>query len=287
MKKILGLILILFSSFLFAQEDENYYSVYVDENVMDFIFHSRPMVEINYGYGIPKNKKVVGEFGNIGNWDLRLGMSEQKNFKGALIDLSERFTFGSYLASTAQNFQDNTGKIGTEIYRFGIGTRDGYGIGGSFFAIVPYVSQSFVWTKLAGYDSTGLSLNDRTVLNDYLGTFRFGDKSSFGLKAELFSRFQVNAYYETSVVYRRHLFWYWSGSFLVSQIGYNALSYFADQLVDNSPVLGGIFNFLLKAGYLYGYYLVRQENMNWPFNMDGNEAPLTFETVNVGFSFLF
>jgi hypothetical protein len=27
--------------------------------------------------------------------------------------------------------------------------------------------------------------------------------------------------------------------------------------------------------------------MNWPFNSSGNEAPLTFETFNVGVSFVF
>ncbi len=82
-------------------------------------------------------------------------------------------------------------------------------------------------------------------------------------------------------------FWYWSGSYLISQIGYNILAAFTDEIVDASPVIGPIVNFALKAGYLYGYYLLRQENMNWPFNQSGNEAALTFETINIGFSMVF
>ena len=182
-------------------------------------------------------------------------------------------------------------KILTDAYRFGFGSRDGVGFGGSGFSIVPYVSQDFVWTQLSEYSviSTDFycSEYDSPELNDYLGTFRFGDKSTYGMKVELASMIQLSANYETSVVYRRHLFWYWSGSYIVSQVGYNILGYFTDDIIDSSPVLGSIFNFALKAGYLYGYYLLRQENMNWPFNMSGNEAPLTYETVNVGFTFLF
>ncbi|MBU1800304.1 MAG: hypothetical protein KKF21_18165, partial [Bacteroidetes bacterium] len=69
--------------------------------------------------------------------------------------------------------------------------------------------------------------------------------------------------------------------------GYNLLSRFTDDIVDRSPVIGTIFNFALKAGYQYGYYLLRKEDMNWPFNTSGNEAPLTFETFNFGVSFIF
>jgi len=255
---------------------------------MDFIYTSRPMIEVNYGIGSPNNKQVANEFANVGSWDIRLGKSELKNYDKILVDLSERYLFASYLSSSTQSFSSTENKILTDSYRFGFGSRDGIGYGGSTLSFVPYVSQNFVWTKLSKYTTpTSQNSIDSKVLDDYYGTFRFGDKSSYGMKMEVASLIQVNAFYETSVVYRRHLFWYWSGSFIVSQIGYNLLSYFTDDIVDASPILGPIFNFALKAGYLYGYHLLRQENMNWPFNIDGNEAPLTFETFNIGVSFVF
>ena len=206
--------------------------------------------------------------------------------------------FTSYFSPDNQQYSSNENKILTDSYRFGFGSRDGVGYGGSFLSVIPYVSQDFVWTKLSEYDtqshqdsitlnSVAYIDNDARVLDDYYGTFRFGDKANYGIKLELISSFQLNAYYETSVVYRRHLFWYWSGSFIVSQAGYNMLSYFTEDIVDSSPILGPIFNFALKAGYQYGYYLLRKENMNWPFNPSGDEAPLTFETFNIGVSFVF
>lgn len=292
MKRAAFLIFFFITSFLLAQENKSSYTEYLDENVLDFIYKSRPMIEINYGLGTPKHKNVIGEFANVGNWDLKLGKSEQKNYNNVLVDLTERYIFGSYLSSDQQEYSSNEDKILTDSYRFGFGSRDGVGYGGSFLSVIPYVSQDFVWTKLDNYDTRAnpddlQDDNDAQILNDYYGTFRFGDKASYGVKVELISSFQVNAYYETSVVYRRHLFWYWSGSFIVSQVGFNILNYFTDDIVDSSPILGPIFNFALKAGYQYGYYLLRQEHMNWPFNQSGEEAPLTFETVNVGISFVF
>lgn len=291
MKKLLVFFLFLSFSYAYSQDDSNIYQKYLDESVLDFIYTSRPLVEIGYGYGKPMNRKVNQSFENIGNWDLKLGKSEQKNFKNILVDLNERYVFGSFIASSNQNISDPLNGIETSAYRFGFGSRDGIGFGGSFLSVVPYISQDFVWTKLTEYNSQipteSMAYAQVPELEDYLGTFRFGDKASYGFKVELASMLQFSANYETSVVYRRHLFWYWSGSYIVSQVGYNALAYFTDDIVDNSPVIGTVFNFLLKAGYQYGYYLLRKENMNWPFNTSGNEAPLTYETFNVGFTFLF
>ena len=293
MKKLIILLLLVISTLAMAQDDRNVYTKYIDENVLDFIYKSRPMIEVSYGYGFPANKNILGDFANVGSWDVKLGKSEQKNFNNILVDLNERYIFGSYLSSSTQTISETDNKILTDAYRFGFGSRDGVGFGGSGFSIVPYVSQDFVWTQLSDFEDPCAQEGvrcpalDSEVLDDYLGTFRFGDKSTYGMKVELASMIQLSANYETSVVYRRHLFWYWSGSYIVSQVGYNILGYFTDDIVDSSPVLGSIFNFALKAGYLYGYYFLRQENMNWPFNMSGNEAPLTYETVNIGFTFLF
>ncbi|MBU1117240.1 MAG: hypothetical protein KKE09_19125 [Bacteroidetes bacterium] len=309
MKRVPFILLILISGLIVAQDSTNTYDDYLDDNVFDFFYKSQPMFEINYGYGIPTNKtlenkwawlgqievpggnNVMGQFANIGNLDIKFGRSEQKNYAGKLVDLNERFIFASYLSSSIQSFTSTNHKILTDVYRFGFGSRDGIGFGGSTISVVPYISRDFVWTYLNDYDTQipleGGDLDKSDILDNYLGSFRFGDKSSYGIKVELASMIQLNANYETSVVYRRHLFWYWSGSMILSQVGYNLLSRFTDDIVDRSPVIGTIFNFALKAGYQYGYYLLRKEDMNWPFNTSGNEAPLTFETFNFGVSFIF
>lgn len=285
---------LLFSSILFSQNenDGDYIDDYLNENVLDFIYTSRPMIELNYGVGYPGHTSILSEFAAVGHWDFKLGKSERKIYKGILLDLNERYIFGSYISSSQQSFKDTDMKTLTDSYRFGFGSRDGIGYGGSFLSVTPYISQDFVWTKLSEYDiqnpvKSVAGPPEDYIFNDYYGTFRFGDKSTYGVKLEVASMFQINPYYETSVVYRRHLFWYWSGSFIVSQIGYNVLSHFTEEIVENAPVIGPIFNFILKAGYLYGYYLLRQEDMNWPFNPNGDEPALTYETFNIGVSIVF
>lgn len=292
MKRVVILFLFLISGLLIAQDSTNTYKDYLDDNVFDFFYKSHPMVEINYGFGIPNKENISQDFADVGSWDIKFSRSEQKSYEGFLVDLNERYVFGSYLSSSIQNVSETDNEITTKSYRFGFGSRDGLGYTSSGFSFIPYVSQDFVWTKLSNFhDSLNESLDweepSTTGLNDYLGTFRFGDKSSYGIKVELASMIQLNVNYETSVVYRRHLFWYWSGSMIVSQAGYNLLSRFTDDIVDRSPIIGTLFNFALKAGYQYGYYLLRKEDMNWPFNTSGNEAPLTFETFNFGVSFVF
>ena len=292
--KKINLIIIMslfFSTIAFSQKNNT--DDYFNDNVLDFIYTARPMIEVNYGIGYPGHTEFISEFAAVGSWDVKLGKSERKIYKSILLDLNERYIFGSHMSSSQQNYLDTDGKVLTDSYRFGAGSRDGIGYGGSFLSVTPYVSQDFVWTKLYDFsDSLKPAPNtqpspDYDILDDYYGTFRFGDKSAYGVKLEFASKFQLNPYYETSVVYRRHLFWYWAGSFLVSQIGYNTLAIFTDEIVDSSPVIGPIVNFALKAGYLYGYYLLRKENMNWPFNLSGDEPALTFETFNIGFSMVF
>jgi len=304
MKGATIIFLFLISGLLIAQDSTNTYEDYLNDNVFDFIYKSHPMIEINYGFGTPEISNLrfnylngpaitlFSSFANIRSWDIKFGKSEQKRYEGLLVDLNERYIFGSYLSSSIQNISETDNEITTKTYRFGFGSRDGLGYGSSAFSFIPYISQDFVWTKLSEFQTNrpeGIKTPDfdAMVLDDYLDNFRFGDKSSYGIKIELASMIQLNANYETSVVYRRHLFWYWSGSMLLSQVGYNLLTQFTDDIVDRSPVIGTIFNFALKAGYQYGYYLLRKEDMNWPLNTSGNEAPLTFETFNFGVSFIF
>lgn len=289
-------VIFLFSINIFAQSkgENSYYADLLDEAILDFVYSSRPMIEFNYGVGHPGHSNITADFAPTENWDFKLGKSERKIYQGILLDLNERYVFGSYMGSSIPSYEEAEEEINTTFYRWGFGSRDGIGYGGSFLSVTPYISQDFVWTKLTEMMSDSLlsvpgepTSHDYDVLKDYQDAFRFGDKSSYGIKLELGSSIQLNPYYETSVVYRRHLFWYWSGSFLVSQIGYNILSRFTDEIVESSPVVGPIVNFVLKAGYLYGYYLLRKENMNWPFNPNGNEPALTFETINIGVSVVF
>ncbi len=269
------------------------YPVYkdvLDEHVSDFWFKSRQMYEINYGVGTPKHSNFDKDFAAVGQIELKVGRSEIDKFSSTNVELSNRYLFLSYLSSSIHAEDASGEEITTTSYRFGLGTTDGIGYtAGQDFSISPYVGQAFVWTRLTDFSSSlepgpgETPSDDYNILEQYTGRFRFGDRATYGLKSEISSLIQVNAHYETAVIYPRHLFWKWSGSFIISQLGYGLLSHFTNDFVNEQPVLGPVINFVLKSAYLYGYYILRKDNMNWPFNTD---TPLRYEVVNLGISFV-
>jgi glycerophosphoryl diester phosphodiesterase len=270
---------------------EDIYSTYyklLNNHVADFWFQSRSMIEISYGVGSPNQNDFSSEFAPIGNWEIKLGRSEIDKYSKTNVELSERYLFFSYLNSTIQSQEISESEIQTRSYRFGIGTTDGLGYyGGSGFSVTPYVGQAFVWTQLDDFSRSlkpeegNTGSNDFNILNRYWGTYRFGDRAIYGIKAEISSRIQLDLYYETAVVYPRHLFWSWSGSFIMAEGGYGIISHFLDDYTGKQEKFGPVINILVKSLYLFGYYTLRESDMNWPFN---TEAPLRYQIFNIGVS---
>ena len=264
------------------------YNKLLNNHVLDFWFQSRSMFELSYGIGAPNQIDFSNEFAPVGNLEMKIGRSEIDKFSKKNVELNERYLFLSYLNSTIQSNEISEGEIETRSYRFGIGTNDGLGYyGGSGFSVTPYVGQAFVWTQLDDFSSSlkteegDTASNDFNILNRYWGTYRFGDRAIYGIKTEISSRVQLDLYYETAVVYPRHLFWNWSGSFILAEGGYGLLSHFLDDYTAKQETFGPVIYFLVKSLYLYGYYTLRESDMNWPFS---TEAPLRYQIFNIGVS---
>jgi hypothetical protein len=68
------------------------------------------------------------------------------------------------------------------------------------------------------------------------------------------------------------------------EAGYGGLSYMTSKWIDDEPFWGPIVNTVFRAAYLYGFYLLREDNMNWPFS---SEAPLRYDSFNFGISVIF
>jgi hypothetical protein len=270
---------------------EDFYTTYnelLNDHVLDFWFKSRYMLELSYGIGYPNQIDFKNEFAPIGNWEMKIGRSEIDKYSKKNVELSERYLFFSYLNSTIQSQEITESEIQTRSYRFGIGSTDGLGYyGGSGFSVTPYVGQAFVWTQLDDFSSSlkpeegDTTSSDFNILNRYWGTYRFGDRVLYGIKTEISSKVQLDLYYETAVVYPRHLFWNWSGSFILAEAGYGLLSHFLDDYTEQQETFGPVINFVVKSLYLYGYYVLRESDMNWPFN---TEAPLRYQILNFGVS---
>ncbi len=253
-----------------------------NKHVKDFWFKSRTLFEVTYGLLNFKQYYLNNKIAKTGNWELKLGRSEVNVFSKTNIELNETYLFASLMNSNYAIGSSGVNDINLDAFRFGIGKTDGFGYVGASASFIPYVSTAMTWTKLNDYSS--VNKNDSEILNRYLGNIRFGDRSLYGMKLELFSAVQLNLNYETGVIYPRCLFGKWFGSTIIAGAGYFGLSYITSKWVDDEPIWGPIVNTLVRAGYLYTYYLLRQKDMNWPF---ATEAPLRYEGFNLGFSVVF
>jgi hypothetical protein len=257
-----------------------------DDNLFDWMDESRPLVELNYGIGTLKHNDLIGQFNEVGELDFKLGYSTIDVFMDEyILEHSEKFFFGTLMANRLhydlKNLpQDN---YNSELLRFGGGRTSGYGYLAGAVSILPYTQSGFVWTKLKEVDPAD-NTTDQSIMDLYFDTFRFGELGQAGLKLQFGSMVALNSGYEFSVVYSRHLFWYWLGSFALEKGGMALLDRFIDEILDGTPAAGPVLNWILKNAYSYGWFWLRKENMNWPFD---TAPPLTYESFKIGLSFTF
>jgi len=261
-------------------------------------FHGKPFIELNYGLGVLKHDKLVSKFADVGQLEIKLGYATHDEFyEDDLIDFKERYLFVSKIGSQLKSQDIPLGKMETSLWRFGFAQRTGYGYNLGEVSILPYHESGFSWSRLDVQTypaqffllvNPPLSLEDaRTdteILNRFHDATRFGTIWEGGARVEFAKSFSVNAGYEASVIFPRHMFWYHAGSFVIEEVGLHLLDEFIDEVADSSPYAAPVVNFLLKNGFSYAFYSLKKEKMNWPFN---TEAPLTYETFKLGVTFTF
>lgn len=283
--------LLLVSNF-FAQQN---LSLGVDFDNWDYDFwdsDSRPLIEVQYGFGEPKHKIFNSEFNDVGLVELKLGSSAIDYYYDGIVELNASYLTVSQLSQDLRDSDNNGLKIDSKLLRIGMGIRTGYGYGNEAFTLLPYHSQNYMIAKLSDTNLPDVRTFipdesyeiDEKILGRYNDAFRFTTSNEGGAKIELSNFIAVNGGYEFTVIYPRFMTWKHLGSYSLEMIGFSALDHFIDEIIDRSPLSGPIVNFVLKNAYSYAFYTLRKEDMNWPFE---SETPLTYETFKVGFSFTF
>ncbi len=253
-----------------------------NEYVKDFWFKSRTFFEVNYGSGFYNHHDIGRDFSNSGLIEMELGRSEADVYSKQNLKLNETSIFVSSLQKNFALSSTYGKKIKTNIFRFGFSKTDGFGYVSYPITVIPYASVGLTWSKLKNYSPTNYLYKD--VLNRFKGRFRFGDRFRYGVKLEIYSKVQLNFSYETSTISPRFVFLPWLGSNILYESGYYSLSYVTSKFMDNIPIWGPIVNTAVRSLYLYAIYLLRKENIYWPFS---SETPLQFVAVNFGISFVF
>ncbi|MBU0560312.1 MAG: hypothetical protein KKG93_12160 [Bacteroidetes bacterium] len=293
-KKVLfTLTILLISSLAFSQNVNYNYSPDWDHDwSYDFWewSHSRPLIELNYGLGEPKHDKFLSNLAKVGISELKLGYSDlsvyDKRNADYILELEDHYVFGSKLSDKVKQDKSPEGEIKTDMIRFGFGERKGYGYGTEYFSIIPFIQSALALSKLQNIDESLKLINaaDYKIAERYLNEFRFGTVAEAGVKIELASMLAVNASYEAAVIYPRYLVWKQLGSYALEFVGLHAIDDFVEEIMDRTPFAGPIVSILLKSGYSYAFYMMKKENMNWPFK---TETPLTYETMKLGVTFTF
>ena len=257
------------------------------EEVIDWAWKGKyyPYIEVTAGLAQLKHEKFEGELPEEGLAEIKLGYSQIQQYEDIVWELDQRFVFGSYMDDNTASFvSPEAGDFKAKITRFGFGNRVGYGYKLGPIELLPFFQSGLMWTKIKTDTLNDLSQHDKDILARYENVLRFGMQAEGGIQFQLLNSIGIIASYELSVIYPRHIFWEWLGSYIIIQAGEGMVSTFADDIIKSSPLFGPVFYFLLKNGLAYAYYQGVKEKMNWPFD---SETPMTMENIKVGISLTF
>ena len=257
-----------------------------------------PFIEVHYGLSTPKQTNIFSKFANVAFGEIKLGYSNIDSvYDPNIIELKDRYVFASRISSYLKSGSHNFDEMMSDMWRFGIGWRSGYGYKFGAITITQYHSSGFAWSRVEMETSPGdfwqltnppipydKAVNDINILNRYQDSFRFGTVWEGGISLTILNAVSINSGYEAAVIFPRYMFWNHAGSFIIEEGGLGLLDKFIDEIADRSPIAAPIVNFLLKNGYSYAFYTLKKSRMNWPFE---TEAPMTYETFKFGLTFTF
>ena len=256
---------------------------------LDFGFHNtHPAISLQYGLAKMNREDLQTQFVNPGLIELKLGYIKDREVWRADYITKHSYKF-LYLSNQTNNLAGNKSNgtdLESEMWRFGFGTSSGYGYKiGESSAVIPYYGYTLNWSNI---DFTSPDLRtfapDVDVLNLYGESFRFGTSSEGGVRVKVINNLMVDAGYERSIIFQRHLFWKWAGSAIIEVAAQGLIDGFIGEVFKSSPAAGPIVNFLLKNGLAYGIYELRQKKMNWPFS---SEAPIAIDQFKFGVTVVF
>ncbi len=287
---LLGLLLFI-NQMLFAQS----YRSDDPQDVVEFLGlgwswgverNSKPFLEAGVGVGQLGHYEFGGTFYLNGLAEAKFGYSASDSFTTGVIRLKENYFVGSWLQKDLNYFieEEEPDYTEMEMKRIGFGVRRGYGYNLGALKILPYVQNSFMWSRMESIRPDGLSEEDIALLDRYEDDYRFNFVNETGLKIRLFGSLEAMASYEYAIVYPRVIFWEWLGSYTIMYMSMGIISSFASDIVDNSPILGTLVYFVLTNGVNYGFYTAFKDNMNWPFQ---SEAAMYNQAAKISFSLVF
>ncbi len=249
----------------------------------------KPTIELAYGLSDMNLSGYSSDFKRPGLIELRLGYASEypSRYSKEVLDYDNDFLFISS-STTDITAQKNSAGVSSSMWRFGFGNKEGMGLKFGSFSVMPYSSNSFAWSRLS-FDKDAAALSggnpsDYDKFDDFNKSVRFGTSTEAGINLQLTKGFSLQPKYEIADIFPRHLFGQQMLSSIIELSGAHMLDEFITKIMRNSPVAGTIVNFVLKNAYEFGFYELRKDHANWPFNGD---APLRVSSFKMGMTFTF
>lgn len=282
MRKIFTFFLLAFFLILLSN---GFTQVYCQNN--GFKFLDKPFIELNNGTSQLSLDGFGSRFSNAGLIELKLGSATQykSRYSKDVLKYFNSYVFINKISSSLDYKTNAAGTLPFDIWRFGAGKKEGYGVKIGSMSITPYTSGSLTWSALDMRNFPDASFpDDNIALEKFNKSMRFGTSSEGGIIFNVLPMVSFEAKYERSAIFPRTLFWKFAGSYIIEEGGMQLVDDFVSRVLRNQPLAGVIVNFVLKNAYSYGIYELRKSRMNWPFD---TEAPLMLESFKFGVSFTF
>lgn len=269
-----------------ANKKHEHFKIFDEE----FFYKGRPTINVSYGQAKFSWKNSGLTFPDYGLIETKLGYGYlgKTYYSPDIARYRNRYFFLDMFANNL-SIKGMYNTNSTKTWKFGIGNEEGYGYKiGKKSSLILYNSSTINWTRydegtvIEQFELGYLSRKDE--LHDFYQTLRFGTSTEAGIIIPVGGMINLQAMYDRSIIFPRHLVWKHLGSMIIEGIGQSAIDGFVKAIMRSSPYAGPIVSFVLKNALSYSLYELRKEKMNWPFE---SAEPLFNESFKAGLTFMF
>ncbi|NLO19901.1 MAG: hypothetical protein GX121_08525 [Ignavibacteria bacterium] len=295
MKAKFSLFLMLFLSvaaFSLAAKNDDNIAVVAIPFLGGHTIYKYPTIEFMWGAGKANTHSdlLSQEFLNNGLMDFRVGFTTKKinlaNFRNSdIIDVSFNYLF---LSRFSKDYMlgdlASQGKVEFDGWKFG--ATHSRGLAYKFNEnsdLLLYNSKGIVWMD-PNFSSDSIGDQLAELKNRFGDAIRFGNCFEAGVKYQIIAPLAIDIAYERTVLYPRHLFWYWTASEMIEAAGHGLVNCFVYQVAKSSPFAAPVVNFLLQNIVSYAAFELRKSKMNWPFD---TSMPILTDSYKIGISTAF
>lgn len=289
MKRLI-IIFLLFTIFQARSQEElksNIENYFLD--IFDIPGHviNRPTLQAEYGLAFPS---ISGDFNsrisNCYSLGLYYGFTriEDNIEPEGIFDHAQEYIFLSTITTHLKLKEVMPNGIILDSWRFGFGRRDGLGYKfGKNSRLFLSHTGSFAFSRI-DFQSLADKQQEQNYIERFDEDFRFGTIYRADVDLQLFPIIHISFGYEHSIVHPDYQFWPWAGSIVYDVLTQRWVDvfepYFLKKFGENWPWM----RFVAQNIISLITYEFRRYQQSWPVP---SEKPITFETFNIGFTFIF